>query len=82
MHFMQAWPNGRGRIQGWVLVLLLCVSLTDPFGISATEARGAEEDAVADFLLPADPRCHKITDHYRYQEQVTWVNNATCTHGR
>lgn len=31
-------------------------------------------------VLATDPQRHKITDHYRYEEQVTWVNNATCPH--
>lgn len=60
------------------------VLLTDQFGISTAETQGAEREAMAHFLLSGEitccPTCHKITDHYRYEEQVTSVNNATCTH--
>lgn len=41
------------------------VLLTDPFGISTTETRGAEEEAMADFLSSGDitcwPQIHNIT---------------------
>lgn len=60
------------------------VLLTDLFGVSIAETQGAEKEEMAHLLFSGEitccPKCHKITDHYRYEEQVASVNNATCTH--